>query len=162
MEIERKFLVDPTALPFAPDNFVCEQITQAYLVVDEAGKEVRIRRKGAVYTLTVKSGSGLARQETEVAIDAAQFHALLHAAEGLVLEKKRYLVPLKDGLVAELDLYGGALRGLAVVEVEFLDEKAAASFSPPDWFGEEKTEDRRFKNAVLVKSGTSPEMLLAS
>jgi CYTH domain-containing protein len=39
------------------------------------------------------------------------------------------------------------------VEVEFPDEKTALLFTPPDWFGQEVTQDKRYTNGSLSKFG---------
>jgi CYTH domain-containing protein len=72
------------------------------------------------------------------------------------VEKIRHRAELDDG-VAELDVYGGKLEGLLVVEVEFDSKEQAGRFTPPDWFGDEITEDSRFRNAALAKAEKPPE-----
>lgn len=67
--------------------------------------------------------------------------------------KNRYLIPLKDNLVAELDIYGADLSNFANVEVEFNSTKDAILFTPPDWFGQEVTQNKRYSNASLAKYG---------
>ncbi|WP_244654007.1 hypothetical protein [Lentimonas sp. CC4] len=42
---------------------------------------------------------------------------------------------------------------LIVAEVEFKSEAASASFSLPDYFGDEVTEDKRYKNKTLALEG---------
>jgi CYTH domain-containing protein len=37
-----------------------------------------------------------------------------------------------------------------LVEVEFPSEAAARAFVPPDWFGEDVTGDRRYRNRTLA------------
>lgn len=67
--------------------------------------------------------------------------------------KNRYLIPLKDDLIAELDIYGANLSNFANVEVEFNSTKDAILFTPPDWFGQEVTQNNRYSNASLAKYG---------
>ena len=55
--------------------------------------------------------------------------------------------------MAELDVYHGELTGLVTVEVEFSSLEEAESFSPPAWFGEDITEDKRYKNKNLARNG---------
>lgn len=124
-------------------------ITQGYLCISPNEEEVRIRRRDDKCTLTVKSGSGISREEAEVEISIQQFESLLPACGGRVLLKRRYEYPLQ-ALTAEVDVYEGQLAGLQVVEVEFSSVEDANAFVPPNWFGEEKTDDRVFKNAALV------------
>jgi adenylate cyclase len=117
---------------------------------------VRVRSDGTHHVLTVKGGAGLERDEIEVAIDAAAFADLWRLAGGRHLEKTRHRVDL-DGLTAELDLYAGALAGLAVVEVEFASRQEAEAFDPPDWFGAELTGAAGWSNAALARNGAPPD-----
>jgi hypothetical protein len=58
--------------------------------------------------------------------------------EGRRVAKVRSVVPLGEHR-AEVDVFEGALDGLAIVEVEFPSSEAADAFEPPAWFGEEVT-----------------------
>jgi CYTH domain-containing protein len=102
--------------------------------------------------LTVKHGAGLVRGEDEVPISAALFAALWPLTEGRRVEKTRHLVPL-GAVVAEVDVYAGALEGLLTAEVEFPSEEASRSFTPPDWFGDEVTGEARYANQSLALDG---------
>lgn len=149
-EIERKFLVpdafDPAGLgPGA-------RLQQGYLAVD-GGVEVRLRLTDGAGTLTVKAGAGLRRTEVEVSVDPAEADELWPHTEGRRIEKVRHRVPLGGDLVAEVDLYEGALAGLCTVEVELPTDEAAAAFSPPSWFGEELTGQKTWSNAALALHG---------
>ena len=151
LEIERKWLVDGAqALP--PEVLAVDgtEIQQGYLTIGEGGGETRVRGRAGMYTLTVKSGRGLVRNENEVELTAQQFEALWPATEGARVEKLRRALPLEDGLTAELDVYAGANSGLMVVEVEFDDPWGAESFIVPYWFGREVTDDDAYKNRNLA------------
>jgi adenylate cyclase len=150
-EIERKFRVArvPTGLGDGAS------LRQAYVAV-EGDVEVRVRSDGTHHVLTVKGGAGLERDEVEVAIQPAAFADLWRLAGDRQLEKTRHRVEL-DGLTAELDLYGGALAGLAVVEVEFASRQEAEAFDPPDWFGAELTGAAGWSNAALARHGAPPD-----
>jgi len=152
IEIERKFLVPrpPTAERLA--GRASELIEQGYLAITD-DVEVRVRRRGDRAYLTVKSTGGVARVEEELAIDEARFAALWPLTEGRRVSKRRYLIPAGGGLTIELDVYAGALEGLCVAEVEFADAAAARAFAPPDWLGEDVSEDAAFKNRSLAVHG---------
>jgi CYTH domain-containing protein len=149
-EIERKFLVKE--LPADLERFRSSDIEQGYLVV-EGDREVRVRRREADTTLTVKAGGGRSRVEEEVEISAEQFQALWRLTEGRRLEKTRYEIPLDGGSVIELDVYRGSLSGLTTAEVEFDSLEASEAFSPPAWFGDEVTEDDAYRNRRLAAEG---------
>ena len=154
MEIERSFLLaaDPPASALA-----VEHIDQGYLAIDDRGAEVRVRRRGADLTLTVKSlHRGAARLEEELAIDEQRFERLWPLTLGRRLEKDRHLHALDGGLTAELDVYAGSLAGLRVVEVEFATQRDGDAFVPPPWFGAEITDDERYRNRALAVRGRPP------
>jgi len=73
--------------------------------------------------------------------------------EGRRLERTRTGIPLPGELVAEVDIFLGALAGLRYVEVEFDDEESANAFVPPPWFGREVTHDLRYRNSALARGG---------
>ena len=151
MEVERKYLL--SARPDGLDAHESGRLEQGYLALDPAGAEVRVRRKGAKHTLTVKTGAGLARGEEEVTLDAADFARLWPLTEGRRVLKTRYLVPLDGGLTAEVDVYEGEHAGLLTAEVEFPSEAASDGFTPPDWLGREVTGDKRYANQTLALRG---------
>ncbi|MDE3134090.1 MAG: CYTH domain-containing protein [Acidobacteriota bacterium] len=154
VEIERKWLV-PERPREALGGLPPDRIQQGYLTIGDDGVETRVRRRGARCTLTVKSGRGMVRAETEITLTPEQFEALWPATAGARVEKERHALRL-DGRVIELDVYGGALRGLIVAEVEFDDHREATSFTPPHWFGLEVTDDPDYKNQRLALRGMPP------
>lgn len=149
-EIERKFVLDVP--PQGLDDHPSVAIEQGYLALD-GDVEVRVRRRGDHAFLTVKSGGGRRRVEQELSIGLEQFGALWPLTDGRRISKRRYLVPGPDGLQFEVDVYGGALDGLVVAEVEFPDDAAADAFSEPEWLGREVTDDPRWKNQALALHG---------
>ena len=156
VEIERKFV-----LPAAPAGLAghpSQPIRQGYLAVAADGVEVRIRERGEQATLTVKSGPARVRVEEELELDARRFEALWPLTEGRRLAKVRHLVPLGDGLEAEVDVYGDALAGLVTAEVEFPGEAASAAFVAPAWLGTEVTGDARYANQALATAGAPPAL----
>lgn len=155
-EIERKFLLDLTILPFSLDAQPCTHIEQGYLAVSEtATREVRMRSRDGHPTLTVKTGTGVARGEGEVSLSQEQFRALWPFTEGRRVEKTRHEIDLGT-LTAELDVYAGRHEGLAVVEVEFRNRAAARDFKPPNWFGQEVSENPQYSNQQLALTGWWP------
>lgn len=152
LEIERKFHLKrwPEWLP----KNAGVPIWQGYLA--DSPCTVRLRRYGAEFFLTVKSGSGLVRKETEVPITQEQFEELWPLTEGRRLEKLRTVVPLGPHRM-EVDRFLGRLEPLIVVEVEFPDPQSARAFVPPEFFGEELTGRTEFLNSQLaVASGPPP------
>jgi adenylate cyclase len=151
-EIERKFLLErlPDGLPIDSED----HIEQGYLAVGD--DQVRLRKRGDRYLITVKRGHGLVREEVEVPLARESFERLWPLTEGRRLEKTRLATPVGEH-TAEIDLYEGPLDGLKTVEVEFEDETAAGVFSPPDWFARELTGDGRYSNTRLAIEGLPAE-----
>lgn len=151
MEIERKFLVKE--LPENLGGYPCRRIEQAYLCTKPV---VRVRRYGEEFWLTCKGEGLLAREEYELPLSEEAYRHLLAKADGLVIEKTRYLVPY-EGYTVELDIFDGALAPLVFAEVEFGREEEALAFVKPHWFGRDVTWDPDYSNAALSRSG-KPEM----
>jgi CYTH domain-containing protein len=149
-EIERKWL--PEAPPGGLADHPSRRVEQGYVALDEHA-EVRVRRTGDQRTLTIKSGAGLVRVEEELPLSADQFDALWPLTAGRRVVKTRHLIPLGDGLTAEVDVYEDALAGLVTAEVEFPSEQAAARFVAPAWLGRDVTGDARYANRALAVDG---------
>ncbi|MCR4812267.1 MAG: CYTH domain-containing protein [Bacteroidales bacterium] len=158
MEIERKYLV--RELPANLDSYPHVEIEQGYLCTSPT---LRIRKAGDAYILTVKEkvitdSSALHNREEEFSLSADKYELLKAKCEGRMVSKTRYRIDLRrsegDGmysnLVAELDIFHGHNEGLRLVEVEFPDTATADSFVKPDWFGEDVSKDKRYRNSALV------------
>jgi adenylate cyclase len=150
VEIERKFLVEH--LPDDLDAHPSREIDQGYLAITD-DVEVRLRRYGEQTLLTVKSSGTESRVEEEIEIERRRFDALWPLTEDRRVQKRRYAVPIGDGLTLELDVYHGRLSGLVTAEVEFASLADATAFVPPRWIGREVTDDSRYKNKRLATSG---------
>lgn len=144
MEIERKYLI-----PCPPDNleaFPFRIIEQGYLSTDPV---IRIRRDNDSYELTYKSRGLMEREEYNLPLTKDAYHHLLPKIDGRLIRKKRYMIPLENGLTAELDFFEGALAPLILAEVEFPDRITADTFAPPEWFGEDVTFSGKYHNSTL-------------
>ena len=146
MEIERKFI--PKNLPENLNQYSFHRIEQAYL---NTAPVLRIRKQDNTYILTYKGGGMMAREEYNLALNKKSYDHLLEKADGNVLTKTRFLIPIGDGLTAELDIFEGRFAGLILVEVEFDSVEQAESFTPPAWFGKEVTYDKRYHNSYLSR-----------
>lgn len=149
MEIERKFLIK--TLPKHLERYEKKQITQGYLCTNPV---VRIRQSNDAYFLTYKGRGKMVREEHEFPLDAKAFGHMCSKIDGILIEKTRYLIPLEDGHMAELDIFQGKLAPLQLVEVEFSSVEEADCFLPPDWFGEEVTHAEKYHNSNLACGGS--------
>ena len=145
MEIERKFLIKN--MPDNLEQYKYHDIEQAYLCTSPV---VRIRKQDDEYYLTYKSKGMMAREEYNLPLGREGYEHLLPKADGNILTKRRYLIPLDDGHMVELDVFDGVKKGLIMAEVEFESEEAAKEFIPQEWFGEEVTYDSRYHNSNMI------------
>ena len=162
MEIERKYMVKE--LPENLTQYKFKKIEQGYLCHNPT---IRIRKSNENYILTYKSKFGLEPVETggpvvnnevELPLTEEAYLNLRNKTDGNMVYKTRYLIPLRDGLTAELDLFEEILQGLVIVEVEFPDLQSADDFCPPEWFGLDLSSDRRFTNYHLSKLSDLSEL----
>ena len=151
VEVERKFVLAGAAGGLA--EHPSKRLEQGYLAIDPAGAEVRVRRKDDETLMTVKTGIGHGPRRGGVRDRPRALRAAVAADRGRRVVKTRYLVPLENGLTAEVDVYDGDLDGLVTGEVEFPDEAAALAFEAPEWLGRDVTEDPRYANRTLAVDG---------
>ncbi|MGN8631026.1 CYTH domain-containing protein [Blautia sp. HCP3S3_G3] len=152
MEIERKFLIQKENLPDL-SAYSFHQIEQGYLCTEPV---VRIRRQDDEYYLTYKSKGLLAREEYNLPLTKDAYEHLCPKADGIVISKTRYLIPEKNDLTIELDVFHGVYEGLLLAEVEFSSEEAAQNYIPPAWFGEDVTYSTRYHNSNMSKGVIPP------
>ncbi len=146
MEIERKYLIDQ--IPFDLSEYPSRKIEQGYLCTEPV---VRIRRDGEDYYLTYKSKGLMVREEYNLPLTPDAYEHLKPKADGRIITKERFLIPLDDTLTIELDRFEGDLAPLLLAEVEFQDEDSANAFVPPDWFGEDVTFSSKYHNSTLSR-----------
>ena len=72
--------------------------------------------------------------------------------ESLHLVLLHLVEPLKEKLKQK-----GFLDGLRIAEIEFSTDVESDNFRCPEWFGEEVTEDERYKNWSLALNGIPSE-----
>ena len=149
MEIERKFLItSPEQFPFDPKEFSSRQIEQGYLCISPV---VRIRRDNDDYFLTYKSKGLMVREEYNLPLTAEAYAHLRAKADGRIITKTRYVIPLENGLTLELDIFHSDLAPLILAEIEFPDEQSARAYQPPRWLGEDVTFSTEYHNSTLSK-----------
>ena len=158
LEIERKFTVK--TLPENLNTYPCKVIEQAYL---NTAPVVRIRQSGDNYSLTYKGAGMMAREEYNLPLDQASYQHLLAKADGNIITKKRYLIPLENPqfdtkryvplimpkLTIELDIFDPPFAPLIIAEIEFDNRELADAFIPPEWFDEDVTWNPAYHNSVM-------------
>ena len=148
MEIERKFLISKENLPADLDAYPHHKLEQGYL---STAPVVRIRKEDDNYYLTYKSKGLMTREEYNLPLNAEAFAHLKEKIDGILIQKRRYLIPLTDKLTIELDVFEGELAPLRLAEVEFETKEEAEHFVPPAWFGEDVTFSSKYHNSTLSK-----------
>lgn len=158
MEIERKFTIKQ--LPADLNSYPFRIIEQAYLNTNPV---VRIRREDNEFYLTYKGKGMLAREEYNLPLNEESYYHLREKADGNIISKKRYLIPLQNPqfasngpkppedytLTIELDVFDAPFAPLILAEVEFGSKHAAETFLPPDWFLEDVTYSPEYHNSAL-------------
>ena len=170
VEIERKVLVKE--FPDDLNKYPFHQIEQAYLNVSPA---VRVRREDDTYYMTYKGLKGSAQErigqtEYNMPLTREAYEHLASKADGNIITKKRYLIPLNDdafdedileanpdlkaavqnrSIKIELDVFEGVFSGRILAEVEFPSEEAALVYNPAEWFSQDVTGDPQYSNAHM-------------
>ena len=147
MDIEKKFLI--TAIPFSLEGYKSRKIEQAYLSTDPV---IRVRRDNDDYYLTYKSKGFVVREEYNLPLSKESYEHLLTKADGNIITKTRYEIPEKNNLTIELDIFEGKFKGLILAEVEFESEDDANSYTPPEWFGDDVSNESTYHNSTLSQS----------
>lgn len=148
MEIERKFLIEKAKLPENLSDFPHREIEQGYLCTAPV---VRIRREDENYYMTYKSKGLMVREEYNLPLNKEAYEHLRAKADGILIAKTRYLIPERDGLTIELDVFHDAYEGVLLAEVEFESEEAANAYQPPEWFGEDVTYSTKYHNSTMSR-----------
>ena len=171
VEIEKKFTVKQ--LPQDLEKYPFHEIEQGYLNVHPA---IRVRRQDDIYYMTYKSSKvsentdNIGQTEYNMPLDKDSYEHLAAKADGNVIRKTRYLIPinedaysaeflsanpelkkaLEDGrIIIELDVFKAPFDGRILAEVEFPSEEAARAYNPASWFEEDVTEDPRYRNSYM-------------
>ena len=125
-----KFLVDLSDLPFDPKDYPARKIEQAYLCTAPV---VRIRRDNDDFFLTYKSKGMMVREEYNLPLTKESYYHLLLKADGRIITKTRYVIPIENGLFVELD------------------EAFAKAYQAPSWLKEDVTYSSEYHNSTLSK-----------
>ena len=159
MEIERKFTVKK--LPDNLDQYPFHHIEQCYL---NASPVVRVRKEDDKYYLTYKGQGMMAREEVNLTLNKEAYYHLREKADGKIISKRRYMIPLLNpavseghpkppadySLTIELDVFDPPFAPLIMAEVEFGSTYAAEAFLPPDWFDKDVTYREEYHNSYMA------------
>ena len=157
IEIERRWLLSPSAIPQEILAQSRERLVQGYLTQNGALPVVRIRLIDApgaplravqtVKALRANGEPGV--EEIEFDIPTEQGLDLLPLCMAS-LEKERITVPMAGGLKMEIDIFTGnpTLEGLCIAEIEVPHPDYPIAL--PDWFGPEVTGIKLLSNVAMA------------
>ena len=91
----------------------------------------------------------MTREEYNLPLTKESYEHMRPKTDGILISKTRYLIPEKDRLTIELDVFDAPYEGLYLAEVEFSSEEQALSYNPPVWFGEDVTNSGKYHNSRL-------------
>jgi len=154
IEIEKKWLIDKTKIPYDLSKAEKFEIEQTYI---SFSPEIRVRKinNGEEYTFAVKTNmtsDGLIRDEMENTITEEEYNNMIKKKEGNTIYKTRYQF-LEDNILYAIDIFKDDLEGLAYMEIEFENKELSDEFETPSWVIKDVTADVRYKNGHLAKYG---------
>ncbi|MFT4532652.1 MAG: adenylate cyclase [Candidatus Saccharimonadales bacterium] len=113
---------------------------------------LRLRKRDNYFELTKKlklsPTDHSLHEETNIEITEDEYNILAPCSE-LVIEKKRYKVDI-EGRSAEVDVFGGRLKGLVLIDFEFPSVTDRDAFSAPKYCLYDATQDKEISAGVLV------------
>lgn len=145
LEIERRWLVDPSAIDLASAPF--REIDDLYI----ADSRLRLRRisgpSEVIFKLGKKYGkrTPLSEPMTNLYLTENEYRRFADLP-GHHTHKRRYSLPL-----GSLDVYVQPAQEFAVFEVELSDELAASQFEPPSFVGREISNESEFNGVSLAE-----------
>ena len=155
MEIERRYDIEGEI----PKDKIKSQmyIEQLYSVIgdNKSIPDVRIRKiiqdnnEQYLHTVKYKTDDKNSRIEIEKPILIEEYNYISSLIDKKPIKKNRYLVPLENGLIAEIDEFLDVNK--IIVEVEFDNIEQANNFQKPEWFGNEIKGKQSFSVKVFSK-----------
>lgn len=148
-ELELTYLAKslPTGLKSAKQK----EMLDIYLPSTSAHPTLRIRKNGDKHEMTKKEpiveGDSSRQLENTIPLHPDEF-AELSQLPGKRVQKTRYLYS-EDGVNYEVDVFGGDLTGLVLVDVEFDSVEKKSKFTKPDWCLVEVTQEKFVAGGML-------------
>ena len=120
MEIERKFTIKH--LPDQLEQYTHHVIEQAYLCTDPV---VRVRKEDSSYYMTYKGSGMMSREEYNLPLTAEAYEHLIEKADGIIITKTRYIIPIKNiQFAADYMLTEAAKSWQPIVELDVINQVA--------------------------------------
>ncbi len=149
MKEVRKFLVKPEFLQsLISGNRLIEEIDQVYCKINHGfyigHYGIRFFESPPTDEFELDYRYGLSKSDYE--------DYLKHKI-GKIISFTRYKLDFDGFLEANLDVYKNELQGLVIVGVKLLNKQEKENFKPLKWFGEEITNNEKYKIKNLATEG---------
>jgi len=133
IELEKTYLVKE--IPENLKNCKFKEIIDVYIPRSSEHPKLRLRKNGDKFELTkkepVNEGDALRQEEQTIILTETEFNAF-NGLEGKRVRKLRYYFDY-NGRVAEVDVFQDALKGLVIVDFEFVTIEEKNEFEMPDF-----------------------------
>lgn len=151
LELERRFLA--RRIPEQIQGIKPVYMEDTYIPEDlSVHAHLRLRDKDGLYVVTKKfdvpGSDASAHVEHTIKLDESEYLALQQASSRRVI-KNRYPTVI-DGNGAEVDVFGGVLTGLVLIDFEFSDSDAMAAFTQPDCCLADVTQEEFLAGGMLA------------
>lgn len=162
LEIERRYLFNSCKikklLKQKGISYIISEMEQFYLKATSE-ETLRFRKEDFTYIKNIKKGTGLVREEIENEISKEEYQEAKALNLGGIIKKER-LKFIIDNNRFELDIFHDKLKGLSILEVEFISLKDAQNFKMPKvltpFVIKEITNEPIYTNGALSKSMQIP------
>lgn len=143
-EITRKFLVKtmPDLSGFRPSYF------ERYYIFRDSKIELRIQQNGDKYELERKEIINKVKSLKSTMQICKQEFEKLKALGSQAIFRDMYIIHQNPEIC--IMIYHGRYEGLVRVEIDFVSEEEAASFTIPDWYGKEITDSIVSRDSKLL------------
>ncbi|HWQ60186.1 MAG TPA: hypothetical protein VN420_03490 [Candidatus Fimivivens sp.] len=150
IELERTYLAK--RLPDGLGDCPSKEMLDIYLPAESQHPVLRLRKNGDQLEMTKKTiveGTDSSKMEEQTIKLSDEEYAALAGIGGKRVGKTRYLYVI-DGHTAEVDVFGGALSGLVLVDFEFETEAEKDAFPMPEFCLAEVTQEEFIAGGFLA------------
>jgi len=155
-EIERKYLLTGLPKELKALAYASFNTDHGWLPGDIIQERITFSGKSDKFFRVIKTGKGLERIEAQEEISIDLFASLWPLTKGKRVSKIRYLVPVEDGLIWEIDDFLDRDLQMAEIEIPSVDYQV----NLPTWLGDyvvrEVTEEPAFLNIKLAEGKHVP------
>ncbi|MEM3154755.1 MAG: hypothetical protein QW165_04295 [Candidatus Woesearchaeota archaeon] len=149
IEFEKTYLAK--FLPKGIEKCRKKEILDIYIPKSESHPTLRIRKNGDKYEMTkkrpVKGTDSSVQREDTIVLSKEEFDELARL-EGKRVRKIRHYYDY-NGINTEIDIFQDSLKGLVLVDVEFVCEEDKNCFQMPEFCLADVTQEKLFAGGML-------------